>query len=134
MKSTLAEAPAPEGSVPEIPAADLGPASVEPRIVRVSRHARGARLYASVLAVVALLVVPVVLASANANAVKLDWVFGSTHASLVWIVLAAAVFGWSLGIATAMVMGRRGAGRVDNGRAEAQSHRSLATRHPVHSK
>jgi len=35
--------------------------------------------------------------------VKLDWVVGSTHASLVWIILAAAVLGWLLGIATSIV-------------------------------
>jgi uncharacterized integral membrane protein len=40
--------------------------------------------------------------------VKLDWVFGSTtHASLVWIILAAAVLGWLLGITTATAFHRR---------------------------
>jgi len=37
----------------------------------------------------------------------LDWVIGSTHASLVWIMLAATVLGWSLGIATAVVFRHR---------------------------
>jgi uncharacterized integral membrane protein len=35
--------------------------------------------------------------------VKIDWIFGSAHASLVWIVLAAAVLGWLLGIATSVL-------------------------------
>jgi uncharacterized integral membrane protein len=108
MNSPLTEAPGPERSAPEVSATVPQPASsVEPRKVRVSRHARGVRLYASVLGFVALLVVLVVLVSANTRAAKLDWVFGSTHASLVWIILAAAVFGWLLGITTAVVIGRR---------------------------
>ena len=108
MNSTTTEAPPPEGSSPEVSASAPPLASaVEPRGERLSRHARGARLYATVGAFVALLVVLVLLASANTQAVKLDWVFGSTHASLVWIILAAAVFGWLLGITTAVVIGRR---------------------------
>jgi hypothetical protein len=30
--------------------------------------------------------------------VRLDWIVGSTRASLVWIILAATVLGWLLGI------------------------------------
>lgn len=41
---------------------------------------------------VALLVVLVILASENTHPAKLDWVVGSTQASLSWIILAAAVF------------------------------------------
>jgi uncharacterized integral membrane protein len=55
------------------------------------------------LLLVALLVVLIVLISANTGKVKLSWAFGSTHASLVWIILAAAVLGWLLGITTAVV-------------------------------
>ena len=29
---------------------------------------------------------------------KLDWVVGSSRASLVWIILVATVLGWLLGI------------------------------------
>jgi uncharacterized integral membrane protein len=49
----------------------------------------------------------VVLISVNTAAVKLDWVVGSTRASLVWIILAAAVLGWLLGLATAVVFHHR---------------------------
>jgi uncharacterized integral membrane protein len=35
--------------------------------------------------------------------VKLSWVVGTSHASLVWIILVAAVLGWLLGIATSVV-------------------------------
>jgi uncharacterized integral membrane protein len=108
MNSTLTKAPRTDESTPEssAPVAPLAPVA-EPRGERLARHARGARLYAAVGAFVALLIVVVVLASANTHATKLDWVFGSTQASLVWVILGAAVFGWLLGITTAAVIGRR---------------------------
>jgi uncharacterized integral membrane protein len=56
---------------------------------------------------IALFAVLVALAAANTHAVKLDWLVGSTRASLVWIILAAAVLGWLLGIATAVVVHHR---------------------------
>ena len=108
MTTAPTEAPGLDGSVPEVSAVDPRlVSSVEPRGERLARHARGARLYALVGVFVALLVVVVVLASANTSATKLDWVFGSTQASLVWIIIAAAVFGWFLGIATAVVVRHR---------------------------
>jgi uncharacterized integral membrane protein len=65
-------------------------------------------MYTGAGLLVALLAVLVVLISRNTRAVKLDWVFGSTtHASLVWIILAAAVLGWLLGITTALVFRHR---------------------------
>lgn len=81
--------------------------SVETRGQRLSRHGHRARLYTWAGLLVAVFVVLVVLASSNTAAVKLDWVVGSTHASLVWIILAAAVLGWVLGIATAVVVHHR---------------------------
>jgi uncharacterized integral membrane protein len=35
--------------------------------------------------------------------VKLSWVVGTSHASLVWIIFATAVLGWLLGITTSIV-------------------------------
>jgi uncharacterized integral membrane protein len=64
-------------------------------------------VYASAGVLVALLIVLVVLASVNTRSAKLDWVIGSTQAPLTLIILAAAVFGWSLGITTAVVVRRR---------------------------
>ena len=78
-------------------------ATAESRGERLVRHSRRGRLYSSAFALVALIVVLVVLIAANTRAVKLDWLFGSTHASLVWIILAAAVLGWLLGITTSVV-------------------------------
>jgi uncharacterized integral membrane protein len=67
------------------------------------RHGRRAGLYTWAVLAVAGLVVLIILIAANVRAVKLDWVVGSTHASLVWIILAAAVLGWLLGIATSVL-------------------------------
>jgi len=39
--------------------------------------------------------------------VKLSWVFGDTNASLVWIILASAILGWLLGLATSIALRRR---------------------------
>jgi uncharacterized integral membrane protein len=62
----------------------------------------------------ALLIVLVVLIAKNTRSVKLDWAVGSTHASLVWIILAAAVLGWLLGIATSVVFRYRTRSRVSS--------------------
>jgi uncharacterized integral membrane protein len=52
---------------------------------------------------VALIVVLIALVVTNTRQVKLGWVVGSGHASLVWIILAAAVLGWLLGMLTSVV-------------------------------
>ncbi len=79
----------------------------ESRAERFHRHGRRARLYTGAVVLVALLAVLIVLSSKNTRSVKLDWAVGSTHASLVWIILAAAVIGWLLGITTAVVFHHR---------------------------
>jgi uncharacterized integral membrane protein len=76
---------------------------VEPRGMRLRRYGHHTRLYAWAFALVALLVIVIALAVANTRRVKLSWVVGTSHASLVWIILAAAVLGWLLGITTSVV-------------------------------
>jgi uncharacterized integral membrane protein len=76
---------------------------VEPRGARLRRHGHRTWLYAWAFTLVALLVIVIALAAANTRQVKLSWVVGTGHASLVWIILAAAVLGWLLGIATSVV-------------------------------
>ena len=76
---------------------------VEPRGARLRRRGRHTGLYAWAFVVVALLVIVVALAVANTRQVKVSWVVGDSNASLVWIILAAAVLGWLLGIATSVV-------------------------------
>lgn len=90
------------------PSSERAPTTpLESRTERFVRHGRRARLYTGAVVSVALLAVLVVLISKNTRSVKLDWAVGSTHASLVWIILAAAVLGWLLGITTAVVFGHR---------------------------
>jgi uncharacterized integral membrane protein len=76
---------------------------LESRGERLVRHGRRVRLWTWAVLFVALLVMLVVLIAANARTVKLDWAIGSTRASLVWIVLAATILGWLLGIATSVL-------------------------------
>jgi len=76
---------------------------VEPRGERLRRHGHRTGLYAWAFALVALLVIVIALAVANTRQVKLSWVVGKSHASLVWIILAAAVLGWLLGITTSVI-------------------------------
>jgi uncharacterized integral membrane protein len=107
MSATSVEAQAPEQSRTPLAAETAPVAAGEPRGERFARHTRRVRLYVSAGAVVTVLVLLVVLASENTHAAKLNWVVGSTHASLAWIIAAAAVFGWLLGITTAIVVQRR---------------------------
>ena len=76
---------------------------VEPRSDRLRRQGRHTGLYAWAFGLVALLVVLIALAVANTRQVKLSWVVGTSHASLVWIILASAVLGWLLGLVTSVV-------------------------------
>ena len=92
---------------------------VEPRRERLRRHGHRTRLYTWAFSLVALLVVLIALVVANTRQVKLSWVVGTSHASLVWIILASAVLGWLLGIVTSVVFRlrtrrrRSAAGRAD---------------------
>jgi len=82
----------------------LAPAApAETRGDRLHRHGRRTGLYTWAFGLVALLVVLIALVAANTRQVKLSWVVGTGHASLVWIILAAAVLGWLLGIFTSVV-------------------------------
>jgi uncharacterized integral membrane protein len=79
------------------------PERLEPRSERLRRHGHRTGLYALAFSLVALLIVLIALVAANTRQVKLNWVAGSGHASLVWIILASAVLGWLLGIVTSFV-------------------------------
>ena len=102
MTSTQPTTPVPD---PGSDGASTSPS--ESRADRFVRSGRHARLYAGAVAFVVLLSGLIVLISANTHSVKLSWAVGSTRASLVWIVLAAAVLGWLLGITTAVVFRHR---------------------------
>jgi len=78
-------------------------APAEARGDRLRRHGRRTGLYTWAVGLVALLVVLIALVVANTRQVKLSWVVGNGDASLVWIILAAAILGWLLGIITSVV-------------------------------
>ncbi|MFN2627395.1 MAG: hypothetical protein ABR569_02010 [Gaiellaceae bacterium] len=79
----------------------------EGRRDRLVRHGRRARLYTWATLLIATLVVLVALILSNTRQVRLSWVFGKTTASLVWIVLVAAIAGWLAGVATSVLFRRR---------------------------
>lgn len=62
------------------------------------RKAHRSRLHAYAIAGVALVAFLIALAASNTAHVKVNWVFGSSHVSLVWLVLFAAILGWLLGL------------------------------------
>jgi len=97
---------------PEEPGVEPEGEAVETRGQRLGRLGRRTRLYVRAALLVAALVVLILLIAANTRSVKLDWVIGSTHASLVWIILAAAVLGWLVGIMTSVVFRFRTRRRV----------------------
>jgi uncharacterized integral membrane protein len=80
---------------------------IESRGARLRRHGHRTGLYAWAFALIALLVIVIALAVANTRQVKLSWLIGTSHASLVWIILAATVLGWLLGITTSVIFGLR---------------------------
>ena len=71
------------------------------------RMALRARLHAYALVAVVVFAFLIALAAANTAAVKVSWLFGGSRVSLVWLVLAAAVLGWVLGLVTNAALHRR---------------------------
>ena len=72
----------------------------ETRRGRSRRMARRTRLHGYAVASVALFAFVIAIASANTARVKVSWLFGSSHVSLVWLVLATVILGWLLGLLT----------------------------------
>jgi uncharacterized integral membrane protein len=71
----------------------------ETRGARVRRKAHRTRLHSYAIATVALVAFLIALAASNTAQVEVNWVFGTSHVSLVWLVLFAAILGWLLGLA-----------------------------------
>jgi uncharacterized integral membrane protein len=84
--------------------AHASPATGETRGERLGRKARRTRFHAYASVTVVLLVCVVALVAANTRQVKLSWVVGSSSASLVWIILCAAILGWLLGIVSSALV------------------------------
>jgi uncharacterized integral membrane protein len=101
------DAPRPSPDAAPEPIEPAPGAPIEPRRERLRRHGHRARLYATAIVSIALLVILVALTTANLRSVKLDWIVGSTHASLVWIILVATVIGWLLGVLMSILFRHR---------------------------
>jgi len=89
----------------EPPSLDFGR---ESRLERTRRHARRGLLYTWLVLGIAALVYLIALILSNTRHVEISWVFDSGDASLVWIVVVTAIVGWILGMATSVVLRRRG--------------------------
>lgn len=93
-------------AIDQPPAPDTAPApeaaaaanDAETRAERFRRYARQAGLHAYAVGVVVLVAVLIALAASNTADVKVNWLFGSAHVSLVWLVLLTAVIAWLLGL------------------------------------
>jgi uncharacterized integral membrane protein len=82
-------------------------AIIETREEQLAHRRRQQRLYTWAFLLVAFLVVLVALVVANTRSVKISWVVGSTHTSLIWIIIVSAVLGWFSGVMTSLLFGRR---------------------------
>jgi uncharacterized integral membrane protein len=114
-RSTPVNSPAP-GVIPDTitgPVSNGSPVATDPDIApaqpsaatdretrreRSRRKAHRSRLHGYAILAVALVAFLIALAASNTAHVKVNWVFGSSHVSLVWLVLFAAILGWLLGL------------------------------------
>ncbi len=120
MASSTSSSPAP-GVIPDTIA---GPVSDGPRVIadadrpatqasagtanggetpaaRFRRKVHRTQLHGYAIATVALVAYLIALAASNTARVKVNWVFGSSHVSLVWLVLFASILAWLLGLMVA---------------------------------
>jgi uncharacterized integral membrane protein len=79
----------------------------ETRFRRGVRYGHRGGLYASLVVAIAVLVFLILLIARNTGQVKLDYVFGSTQARLIWLIVISAIAGWVLGITTSFLVRRR---------------------------
>ena len=79
----------------------------ESRFRRSVRYGHRARLFASFLAAIAVLVFLILLIARNTRQVKLDYVFGTTSARLIWLIVISTIAGWVLGLLTSILVRHR---------------------------
>lgn len=70
----------------------------ETRAEYAHRKSLRGRLHGYAIATVALIAVLIALAASNTARVKVNWLVGSSHVSLVWLVLVTAIVAWLLGL------------------------------------
>jgi uncharacterized integral membrane protein len=79
----------------------------ESRLRRGVRYSHRSGLYVALGIAIATVVFLILLVARNTRPVKVDYVFGSTQARLVWLVIISAITGWVLGIVTGFLVRRR---------------------------
>ena len=79
----------------------------ESRLARSLRYGHRTGLYTSLVVGIAGALFLILLIAQNTRKVKLDYVFGSTQARLIWLVVISAITGWVLGIVTGFLIRRR---------------------------
>jgi uncharacterized integral membrane protein len=79
----------------------------ESRLQRSLRYGHRTGLYLALLIGIGAIVLLILLVARNTRQVKVDYVFDSTQARLVWLVVISAIIGWVLGIVTAFLIRRR---------------------------
>jgi uncharacterized integral membrane protein len=79
----------------------------ETRFRRGLRYTHRTWTWVSTIALVGTVVYLVLLIAENTRRVKVDYVFGSANARVVWLILVSAFTGWVLGLATSFLLRRR---------------------------
>jgi uncharacterized integral membrane protein len=79
----------------------------ESRLRRGIRYSHRTGLYVALVVAIATIVFLILLIAQNTSRVKVDYVFGSTQARLIWLVIVSAITGWVLGIVTSFLIRRR---------------------------
>jgi uncharacterized integral membrane protein len=79
----------------------------ESRLQRSLRYGHQTGLYLTLALGIGAAVLLILLIARNTHQVKVDYVFGSSRARLIWLVVISAIIGWVLGIVTAFLVRRR---------------------------
>ena len=79
----------------------------EGRFRRGVRHTHRTVNFAAIVIFLATIVYLTLLIARNTRRVKLDYVVGSSHTRLIWLIVLSAFTGWLLGLATSFLLRRR---------------------------
>ena len=82
-------------------------AAEESRFERGLRYGHRAGLYGTLVVAILAIAFLVLLIARNSHQVKVDYVFDTAFAHLIWLILISTIIGWVLGIVTAFLIRRR---------------------------
>jgi uncharacterized integral membrane protein len=83
------------------------PGSPEPPPRPEARPRNEARSWVIVIALALVVAYVIWFAVDNATSVSIHWVFGTTHSSLIWVILVSLTLGVIAGLLVAWLSGRR---------------------------